>query len=157
MRLFKLSLVFLVVLVCIPAQSQTANAADDQAVTVPRHSPNQLYHRFDYARRELSDIGNGDLDLALRTFAAIPSRSRIRPGISRGSALEANTCYKLRKYIFQPKEQVEKNGARPAGDAMEMVGETDCTYANKVWPKSVDGPKPPPPQPGVHSTVLRQK
>lgn len=157
MRLLKLSLVFLVVLVCISAQAQTANDSDQQAVIVPRHSPNQLYHRFDNTRPQLSDIGNGDLEFALRGFAAIPSRSRIRLGIVRVPELQANTCYKLRKYIFQPKEQVEKNGARPAGDAMEMVGETDCTYANKVWPKSAHGPKPPQSQFGVHSTVLRQK
>ena len=165
MRLYKLSLLFVLALVCISAPAQTATDPGDQAVTVPRHTPNQLYHRFDYARsRELSDVSNGDMELVLRKFAAIPSRSRIRPGIAiaQGSELPGNTCYKLRKYILQPKQQTLSKGVTPLGAApvagdWQIVGETDCTPSRKVWPKSVDGQKPPQSQFGVHSTVLRQK
>ena len=73
------------------------------------------------------------------------------------STVDSNTCFKLRKYVFQPREQAKTNGMRPLGDEMQFAGETDCTYANKVWPKSADGVNPQGSQFGLQSAVARQK
>jgi hypothetical protein len=68
----------------------------------------------------------------------------------RGIRLPADhgsVCMKLRKYIFHRSD---------GGDTMQPVGETDCTYASKVWPKSADGPTSKP-EFGVFSAVARSK
>jgi hypothetical protein len=155
MRLLKLSLLLLSVVLCSLVHAQTVPAKQDAPIVVPSHSPNQLIHRFDFARFSASFLGNDAFEERLRSVAQF----KVDPGIrlKTQSRFDANTCFKLRKYVFEPKEQAKSNGMRPLGDEMQFVGETDCTYANKVWPKSADGPNPPRPTVGVQSTVLRVK
>lgn len=158
MRLLKLSLLLLAL--CVVAQPQGA-PAQGGAVSVPPHSPNDLFSSVHSAGSPLPLLGRGIDGLLQIQFGEPMTRKqfKIDPGINLNarSSVNGNTCFKLRKYIFQPKEQTKNDGMRPLGDEMQMVGETDCTYANKVWPKSAEGEKPPQPDVGFHSTVLRQK
>jgi hypothetical protein len=157
MRLLKLSLLLSSVVLCSLVQAQTVPAKQDAPIVVPSHSPDQLLHRFDFARFSASFLSNGAFAERFRLTAS--KQFKVDPGIrlNAKSSMDANTCFKLRKYIFQPKEQAKSNGMRPLGDEMQFVGETDCTYASKVWPKSADGSNPPRPTVGVQSTVLRMK
>ena len=152
MRLLKLSLLVLIAC-CTLAQPQPSPAQSDTAVSIPPHSTSQLSERINHARwmTFLSASVARSKEQATGRFKVDPYIAAAIPGGA------SNTCFKLRKYIFQPKEQTEKNGMRPLGDEMQFAGETDCTYANKVWPKSADGVKPPRPQFGLQSAVARQK
>jgi hypothetical protein len=132
--LLKLALIFLVSAAC---GAQTAPLEPNR--TLPHHSPNQLLQRYWIAAQGHPYYRQFDRNRVM--IANVPG----------------NTCFKLRKYIFEPVEPTAKNGMLPLGDTMVQVGETDCTYANKVWPKSADRMNPPPSQFGVQSTVLRQK
>ena len=161
MRFLKLSL--LLIACCTLAQAQTASTPNDAAISVPPHSTSQLFERVDHARSLafLSAAVERAKEAAVERSKGLMARkpSKVDPGIQLNarSTVDASTCFKLRKYIFQPNDQTEKNGMRPLGDEMQFVGETDCTYANKVWPKSADGANPPRPQFGVQSAVAHQK
>ena len=132
MRLLKLSLVFLgaaALCASLAAQSAPATLATGGQLQIAPAPP--ALTPFNYAQ-------NG------------PGR---RLGPDRGIYLQGladdrnPVCMKLRKYIFHRSD---------GGEAMAPVGETDCTYSSKVWPKSADGVKPKP-DVGMYSTVLRQK
>lgn len=154
MRLVKLSLLLLAC--CMFAQAQTAPAQSETSTVVPSHSPNDLMSRlggwkspFPVLRPNAKNLPSIDTTKRFRVDPDMALNSR--------TAVDSNTCFKLRKYVFQPKAQNEKNGMRPLGDEMQFAGETDCTYANKVWPKSADGAAPPRPQFGLQSAVAHQK
>ena len=161
MRLVKLSLLLLAC--CTFAQAQTTPAPADATVSVPPHSTAQLAERVDHARSlaSLAAAVERGKQRAIELINQPKTRKQfnVDPDIALNSrsTVDSNTCFKLRKYIFQPREQIEKNGMRPLGDEMQFAGETDCTYANKVWPKSADGPNPPRPQFGLQSAVAHQK
>lgn len=135
MRLLKLSLVFLgVAAFCAaPLVAQTASAtpkpgSDLQIAPAPQDPSPFNYAQNGPARRFDPDRG----------INILPRLTTDKSGV----------CMKLRKYIFHRSD---------GGDAMQPVGETDCTYTSKVWPKSAEGKKLPRPQVGVYSTVLRAK
>ena len=173
MRLTKLALVFLVMALIPLGFAQDASKPADAPVVVPPHSPVQLLQQMEYPWTRLVDgppfpwhalrmIRLPDRTLAYslpvevarrqsRSFQ-FDSKMNIFPQVASSAP---NTCFKLKKYIFQPPHQTEMNGIRPLGDEMQMVGQTDCTYANRVQPKSVDKLKPPKPNVGVQSTVFK--
>jgi hypothetical protein len=176
MRLLKLSLVFLVATAVCGFASQVMPASPDTpaAVLVPPHPLAELSNRVAdswFARGTLR-LPNGavfygpDSD-AYRRYVESKRNRRIDPDpkmnlAPRLAALPGAPCYKLRKFIVQPKEETWSNGVTPLGLApvagdWKIVGETDCTPSQKVWPKSAEGEKPPLPDVGFHSTVLRKK
>lgn len=129
MRLLKLSLVFLAAatIFVVPLAAQSA------AAPVP----------------------NGNVQIAPAPPAQTPftyaQNGREITRFDRGIRLPLNgnpVCMKLRKYIFHRSD---------GGDAMQPIGETDCTYTSKVWPKSADDGKPLRPQFGLQSAVARSK
>ena len=188
MRLTKLALVFLVLALCSLGLAQSATNQTAAPVVVPPHTPMQLLQRMEYPWTHLE---NGPpfpwhslrmVRLPDRTLVySLPVEdlsARLRPPrLQLGSSFQydskmnifpqvassgPNTCFKLRKYLVQPKVQTFSNGVVPVGPGPEpttgdwqIAGETDCTYANKVQPKSVDKLKPPKPNVGIQSTVFK--
>ena len=159
MRLLRLALVFLGFALYAFASSDTPKKLDTPVV-VPPHSPSQLIHRFDYARFGLEFMSNDYVEQALK------GRAHKRIGRIDPNMLVApngdNTCYKMRKYLVQPKVQTFSNGVVPIGPATEptagdwqILGETNCTYANKVYPKRIEKLKPLQPNVGTQSTVFK--
>lgn len=136
MRLLKLSLVFLGASLCVaPMAAQTAPATPKPDGNIQIAPSPQAQSPFNYAQKA----------------PAVPRRFELDRGINLLPRLmtdKSGVCMKLRKYIFHRSD---------GGDAMQPVGETDCTYAGKLWPKSVENGKPLRPQVGVYSTVLRAK
>ena len=176
MRLLTLSLVFLIVTAacCFASPGAPVNPDTPATVQVPQHPLPELSNRIAdawYAKGVLR-MPNGAVFYppppgAFRQYLESRKNRRLDPDPKMNlapqlAALPGAPCYKLRKFIVQPKEQTWSSGVTPLGLApvagdWKIVGETDCTPAQKVWPKSADGEKPTQPDVGFHSTVLRQK
>ncbi len=73
----------------------------------------------------------------------VDPQMNILPRLASGSA---NTCLKMRKYVFRRED---------GSDRMRYAGETDCTYLGKVWPKSAQHERPVPAKPGIQRAILR--
>jgi hypothetical protein len=134
MRQLKLSLVFLgaVALSAIPLAAQTAPATPEPGGELQIAPAPPVQSPFHYPQNGHVWRFTPDQSMNLRS-RLMTDRNPV--------------CMKLRKYIFHRSD---------GGDAMRPVGETDCTYSSKVWPKSADGAKPQP-QFGLQSAVVRQK
>ncbi len=134
MRLLKLSLVFLgAALWATALVAQTAPVTPQSATQVQIASAPQIASPFSYAQDGQTRPIQPD-----RHINILPKLMADRNPV----------CMKLRKYIFHRSD---------GGDAMQPVGETDCTYTSKVWPKSAEDGKPVRPQFGVYSAVARTR
>jgi len=178
MRLTKLALVSLLIALCSLGLAQNASKPTDAPVVVPPHTPTQLMSELSYPWTHLNAFTNPPpvpfpwysmswIRLPDRTLAYAGSGVQVtprpkQPSVDRGinifpqiASAAPNTCFKLRKYVFEPPQQTQMNGVRPLGNQMQMVGQTDCTYASRVSPKSVDKLQPPKPNVEVQSTVFK--